>query len=64
MRLGDRIRKLLRLPPAVGTIGGWGMLFILRKKRVVVADASEHIHASAAGAMGRNADPVNFDEGA
>jgi uncharacterized protein (DUF2235 family) len=50
--------------PSVGTIGGWGMLFILRKKRVVVADASEHIHASAAGAMGRNADPVNFDEGA
>ena len=50
--------------PSVGTMGGWGMLFILRKKRVIGADASEHIHPSAAGAEGKELDSVGAEESA
>lgn len=35
--------------PMVGTMRGWGALFILRRARVVGADRSERLHASAEG---------------
>lgn len=31
---------------SMGTIGGWGKLFFLRRKRVIGADPSEYVHAS------------------
>ncbi len=33
--------------PSVGTIMGWGKLFLLRHRREVGADPSEQIHPSA-----------------
>ncbi len=33
---------------SIGTWGGWGKLFLLRKKRVIGADPSESIHATVA----------------
>lgn len=35
--------------PMVGTMRGWGMMFVLRRKRVIGRDASEAIHPSAEG---------------
>ena len=32
--------------PMVGTMRGWGLWFLLRRRRVVGRDASEHIHPS------------------
>jgi uncharacterized protein (DUF2235 family) len=35
--------------PSVGTISGWGKLFLLRHRRVVGVDPSEQVHPSAQG---------------
>lgn len=35
--------------PSVGTISGWGKLFLLRHRRVVGVDPSEQVHPSARG---------------
>jgi len=32
--------------PSVGTLNGWGKIFLLRKSRVIGRDPSEHIHPS------------------
>lgn len=44
--------------PSVGTWQGWGKMFLFRRKRIVGADPSERIHASAAAAL----DPARIDE--
>lgn len=36
--------------PSVGTIRGWGKLFLMRRKRVIGLDPSEALHPSALGA--------------
>nr|WP_236626210.1 DUF2235 domain-containing protein [Actibacterium mucosum] len=38
--------------PSVGTLRGWGKLFLIRRKRVVGQDPSESIHPSAQAATG------------
>ncbi|WP_425050003.1 DUF2235 domain-containing protein [Psychromarinibacter sp. S121] len=38
------------LAPSVGTMRGWGKVFLLRKRRIVGADASETVHPSARAA--------------
>lgn len=38
---------------SVGTIRGWGKLFVARKKRVIGCDRSESLHASAIGRSSR-----------
>ena len=35
--------------PSVGTLRGWGKMFVLRKRRTIGADPSESIHPSAIG---------------
>lgn len=40
--------------PSVGTWGGWGKLFLLRRARVVGLDRSERIHETALGHVNQN----------